>query len=118
MKQIRRGVFETNSSSTHSLTLCSKSEYDRWQKGELVLCENWKVKKQFITWEEALDLCKQYDSDLESIGLEDTKTLRNCKLYTYDSYWDYYGDYYECFDVDYTQGNEEIVAFGYFGYDN
>ena len=28
-KQIRRGVFETNSSSVHSLTMCMESDYDR-----------------------------------------------------------------------------------------
>jgi hypothetical protein len=33
--QIRRGTFETNSSSVHSLTLCSKSDYERWSYGEL-----------------------------------------------------------------------------------
>ena len=27
-RQIRRGVFETNSSSTHSLTMCLKSDYE------------------------------------------------------------------------------------------
>lgn len=35
-RQIRRGVYETNSSSVHSLTMCMKSDYDRWQNGELV----------------------------------------------------------------------------------
>ena len=33
--QIRRGTFETNSSSVHSLTLCSESDYERWSYGEL-----------------------------------------------------------------------------------
>ena len=33
-RQIRRGVFETNSSSTHSITMCMKSDYDRWSNGE------------------------------------------------------------------------------------
>ena len=36
MKQIRRNVFETNSSSTHSITMCMKSDYDKWVAGELV----------------------------------------------------------------------------------
>ena len=26
--QVRQGVFETNSSSTHTLTICSKDDYD------------------------------------------------------------------------------------------
>lgn len=28
-RQIRRGVYETNSSSCHSLTMCMESDYDR-----------------------------------------------------------------------------------------
>ena len=32
-RQIRKGVFETNSSSTHSLTICLKSDFDRWNRG-------------------------------------------------------------------------------------
>lgn len=28
-RQIRRGVFETNSSSVHSLTMCSDDEYKK-----------------------------------------------------------------------------------------
>lgn len=35
-RQIRRGVFETNSSSVHSITMCSDSEFDRWENGELL----------------------------------------------------------------------------------
>ena len=35
-RQIRRGVFETNSSSVHSLTRCTSSDYDKWKNGELV----------------------------------------------------------------------------------
>ena len=30
MKTIRRGVFETNSSSTHSITIMSEEDYDLW----------------------------------------------------------------------------------------
>lgn len=37
MKQIRYNVFETNSSSTHSLILMNETDYDKWVKGELIL---------------------------------------------------------------------------------
>ena len=37
MIQIRQGVFETNSSSTHSITMCMKSEFDMWERGEVYL---------------------------------------------------------------------------------
>lgn len=33
---IRRNVFETNSSSTHSITICSKQEFEDWKNGKLV----------------------------------------------------------------------------------
>lgn len=33
--QIRQNVFETNSSSTHSLSLMSSSDYKKWINGEL-----------------------------------------------------------------------------------
>lgn len=32
-RQIIRGVFETNSSSCHSLTMCTQSDYDKWKDG-------------------------------------------------------------------------------------
>ena len=33
--QIRRSVFETNSSSVHSLTICSKEEFQDWKDGKV-----------------------------------------------------------------------------------
>ena len=36
MIQIRQGLFETNSSSTHSLTMCTVSDFDKWKSGELI----------------------------------------------------------------------------------
>lgn len=41
---IRRGVFETNSSSTHSITMVSSEDYNKWQNGELFYCDG-----EFIT---------------------------------------------------------------------
>lgn len=36
-RQIRRGVYETNSSSTHSITMCSEKEYDEFEKGNICI---------------------------------------------------------------------------------
>lgn len=36
MKQIRKNVFETNSSSTHTLAICTEDEYKDWQAGKLL----------------------------------------------------------------------------------
>lgn len=40
MKLIRRGTFETNSSSTHSITMCKGSDFDKWKNGELYYCDD------------------------------------------------------------------------------
>ena len=40
MKIIRRGTFETNSSSTHSITMCNESDFDKWKNGELYYCND------------------------------------------------------------------------------
>lgn len=35
MIQVRQGVFETNSSSTHSITMCTKNEFNEWVGGKI-----------------------------------------------------------------------------------
>ena len=35
--QIRRGVFETNSSSIHTLAITTNTDWDKFEKGELLL---------------------------------------------------------------------------------
>ena len=63
MIQIRNGVFETNSSSTHSLVMCMKNDYDKWANREVYLNNEagWSSyseykNKQFVTKEEAIDI--------------------------------------------------------------
>lgn len=48
MKKIRQSVFETNSSSTHSLIFCSKEEYNLLEKDQLYITYD----KKFITKDE------------------------------------------------------------------
>jgi len=38
MKQVRIGVFETNSSSTHSIVICDKYLYDEWLEDRAYIC--------------------------------------------------------------------------------
>ncbi len=100
MRQIRRNVFETNSSSTHSLTMCMKSDFDKWVAGELV-------------WD-------RYGDKLVPITptVEKDMTGRYPQYLTYDQFndWEYIS--HETFEYDYTTPNgENIVGFGYFGYD-
>lgn len=112
-RQIRLGVFETNSSSTHSLTMCSKEEYEKWESGELMLNENWNIKKQFITREDAIEYLKSQGYYDEEDDLDEV--LRDYEFYTSDYYLE--SDYLEVFSSTYkTSGGEEVVAFGKYGY--
>ena len=99
---IRRSVFETNSSSVHSLTMCMESEWNKFQNGELVF--------------------DRYDGKLVPSSVltemvdEEDEDERN------DRYWDadnIGGDYYESFSKSMvTPNGEKIIAFGYYGSDN
>ena len=93
-RQIRRGVFETNSSSTHSLTIVSQEDYDKWKKGEMLI--------------------HKWNDDL--ISKEDITEDKLDYYETYDEYWE--DSDLETFEQTFTtKGGEKIVAFGEFGYD-
>ena len=60
MKQIRIGVFETNSSSTHSISICTKDEFEKLEKGIIEGLDN--------------DLVESYESFTDCDYLESYKT--------------------------------------------
>ncbi len=128
-RQIRKGVFETNSSSTHSLTICSKTDYDRWYEGETYLFKGsgWgyredmkPVESNFYTLKECIEFLKSSEFppavDFNWDNKEEVDSyLRDYQFYSYDNYND---DYFEEFEESYTcKSGEEIIAFGYYGYD-
>lgn len=96
MKLIRRGTFETNSSSTHSITMCKESDFDKWKNGEMYW-DRWN--EELITKEEAE---RRMAEDEDADG-----------LYTYEQFNDY--DYLEFETFENTF--EGVVAFGYYGMD-
>lgn len=124
MIQIRRNVFETNSSSTHSITMCMKSDYDLWVKNKVWFHDNYKG--EFLTWEEVLKL--------KSIDIDDIETLKqdykegytervedmlaDYDVYSYNSWRDQKKPELERFKDEFTTpSSETIVAFGYYGDD-
>ena len=128
MKQMRKNVFETNSSSTHSLTMCSATEYDLWQSGKVYLNKNGGYNsnsiykdKQFVTREEAIDILtdSKYppSENLNTLDNEDLEEyLRDEEIYTYDIYFD--EEYLETYERNYTTASgDTVVAFGKYGYD-
>ena len=48
--QIRKGVFETNSSSEHTISIVKKSDFDKWKNGELYAQRLTKVTEYEKTW--------------------------------------------------------------------
>ena len=128
-RQIRRGVFETNSSSTHSLTLILKSDYDKWEKekGFLFTGSGWcypegnKPQKDHVyTKEEAIAFEKSskfppkedFDWDDEDAVME---MLHDNEWFDSDYYWNYYCEEYETFeDTIITPSGDEVIAFGFY----
>ena len=128
-KQVRRGVFETNSSSTHSLTMCLKSDYDKWLKGESVLYTGYgfgyslkkPIKNTFYTMEEAIDFIQfdRYASDLDLNDIDAVKEYMKddgdwMTIEDYERYCEYFEEFEETIT---TPNGDQVVAFGYYGHD-
>lgn len=118
MFKVRKDLFETNSSSTHSLTMCPEEDYNKWRDNELF----------FNSWEEKFFTKKEMIDSIVKSGYYTEESISNfseCKFnevikgrgfYTYNEYWD--DDYLEWFvDTYTTKSGETIVAFGKYGND-
>ena len=128
MIQIRQGVFETNSSSTHSITITSESDFDKWKNGEVYLNCGWWSRsddpnndKTFLTKDEAINLLKSdkyYTGNEDLDGMEAyelDELLSDWGFHTFENYWN---DWLEGYEEHYTtEHGDDIVAFGEYGYD-
>ena len=123
-KQIRRGVFETNSSSVHSLTMCSGEEYQKWVNGKVLF---WGERDKFATKEEIIEELKNmryswgnkelcypdvnWEDEDEVSDVFSDERIKTCEEY-FENEW------YETFEDRYTTlSGDEVVAFGYYGHD-
>lgn len=100
MEQVRQGIFETNSSSTHSLTMCTGSDYEKWKNGELIY--------------------DYYNDELVPVTdkIRELKEDGDDEYVTYENFQDWSYMDLESFESRFTTpGGEEVVAFGYYGYD-
>ena len=127
MRQIRRGVFETNSSSVHSITMCSEEEFEKFRNGELWhIKDNWYLPdaykdKEWLTPQEAREalLASQYfdRADGDPFAMDDYEV---CKALDWAvEPYDYIGgEWFETYEARYrTPGGETVYAFGYYGHD-
>lgn len=99
-RQIRRGVFETNSSSVHSITMCMKSDYDRWVADEIA----------FDYWnDELIEITPEIRNEMKS---------GSSRYLTHEQFNDWEYVEFETFKNTFkTANNDEVVAFGYYGHD-
>lgn len=108
--QVRLGVFETNSSSTHSLVVCTKEEYEKWKSGELYYLQDvWGLPDTLREEYKTRDFITENEKELlEENGLDESEVL-SFKDWGYD---------YETETNNYTtKDGEELVIRSYFGYD-
>lgn len=136
MIQVRGKVFETNSSSTHSLTMCSEEEFNKWKAGELLFdyyddCFASIVELSDEDKENAKqnynDVKGSYWKSWDQLSEEEIESwyskyaneyLRN-KHYGLQTYEDWCNEgYLERFTRTYTSpSGDKIIAFGKYGYD-
>lgn len=109
--QIRFGTFETNSSSTHSITITSKDQFDKWIRGECYFRYN---DDKFVSIEEGNKLRNEH-------------AIINGHEVTFDDYYEIpitYDEWFreltgsnETYETTQKIGDIEVTAFGYYGYD-
>lgn len=95
MRQIRQNVFETNSSSTHSIVICTQEEFEKFVHGNLVY-DNWE--RGLVPVPSAEDYDRRYSS-YDELGDTGYGSL--------DTYEEYFT----------TPSGDKMVVFGCYGYD-
>lgn len=122
MRVIRLGVFETNSSSTHTMTILSEDEFKQWKDGDLF---KYKWKEEFVSKEDSEKLIKQlkedyskkYNVDIEDIDLyELSDEYEEEIMLTFDQYNDWKDLEYDINRYT-TKSGEEIVIICWYGND-
>jgi hypothetical protein len=141
MYAIRKHVFETNSSMTHSLVICENDEYAKWvesydskdkETGYLFCMDT----SEFCPYKEAMEynvkcLKERLESDylLEDVTEETIEKYANGEIGIYELTDDAYelfvtkdewesDYYYEVDDFEYTtKSGDKITGFCYYGHD-
>ena len=127
---IRQGVFETNSSSTHSITIISPEKLKEWKDGKIFYCEDDEV---FITaevYKERL-LTEIKNRGINIDNIEDVSEIDELLREKYEYYeLTHIGIPFKAWSEDYdrtlesyvetytTPKGEKIVIFGEYGRDS
>ena len=127
MIKIRYSVFETNSSSIHTLSIAQNDEIDKLKREELLVNLGWNRKGYLITYEDALheliDTLQEYghNDEVEIINSGDKEEIYRL-MYEYDiaerfsRYLE--EEYLEPYEEEFTTKNgDRILIFGRYGRD-
>lgn len=97
MRQVRCGVFETNSNSTHSIVICTQEEYEKFKQDELMYdCFDGKL----VPYSKLLLESEEYRyQDHRHLGYSDWGSMES------------YSHYFT------TPSGDKMVAFGEYGRD-
>lgn len=120
---VRKGVFETNSSSTHSMIMCTGEEYQKFEDGEM-LVNVWD--EELFSYDDIVDLITDdyYKDEFSESGIDITDKRAVVKwaakniddLKDIDTFCE--GTYYYIFSQSFTtKSGEKVVAFGRYGRD-
>lgn len=129
MINVRHGVFETNSSSVHTLVLCTEDQYKQMERGEILLDyrgNQYTVKEATDCMVESIKKNPQWYEDYQVEFIKDIENKSQYQIiewlqkseeyYTLDDWLNH--EYYETYkDEIVTPGGEKVIAFGYYGQD-
>lgn len=120
---VRKGVFETNSSSTHTMIMCTGEEYQKFEDGEMLI--DW-MDEELFSYDDIVDLITDdyYKDKFSESGIDitDKRAVVKWAAANIDDLQDA-DDFYddtclETFSQSFTtESGEKVVAFGKYGYD-
>jgi hypothetical protein len=135
MKQVRMGVFETNSSSTHSLVMCNELDFEDFKSNKKFIFDSYSYRKRcekediqckkLFTIEELVKLpevrlkeellkvlMRLLNGEELNDDIEDALGEWSIKTYTA------FGENLEYFEDSFISVNgDKVIAFGEYGYD-
>ena len=120
---VRKGVFETNSSSTHTMIMCTGEEYQKFEDGEMLVDL---MDEELFSYDDIVDLITDdyYKDEFSESGIDITDKRAVLKwaakniddLQDVDTFYD--DEYLDTFSQSFTtESGEKVVAFGRYGYD-
>ena len=128
MRQVRRNIFETNSSSVHSFTICKREDYERWKTDGTYMYEDGDG-VHFVSRDEAIEqynffrpVMRKY-LDLDPIDTdymtdeEIDEKLARMRMFSYESWEKKYDEDFETYaERVNTYSGGDYFVFSYYGH--